>query len=249
MRRARLPAMNEPITLALRAGPRNALLAALDGHAELKVMLEPAELRRDEVLSDIGDEVRRVWFPHTAVLSITVPARDGGSAEAATIGREGMAGFISAFGDRRAFTRTVVQVSGTADWLPLARLEQAFDRDLAVRDLCLRYTQGLLAQVLQSVGCGAMHSAEQRLARWLLMLQDRAGQDTLELTHEFLAGMLGVRRATVSVALRALRDAGLVRHERGRVRIITRKGLEAKSCECYRIVRANYDRILPRSFS
>jgi len=240
--------MNKPAGTTARPGPRNSLLAALDGH-ELGSLLEPAELHRDEVLSDIGDEVRRVWFPHTAVLSITVPARDGESTEAATIGREGMVGFMSSFGERRAFTRTVVQVSGTADWLPLARLEQAFDRDLAVRDLCLRYTQGLLAQVMQSVGCGAMHDAGQRLARWLLMLQDRAGRDELALTQDFLAGMLGVRRATVSVALRGLSDAGVVRHERGRVQIRSRKGLEARSCECYRIVRAHYELILPHSFA
>ena len=240
--------MNKPVGTSTRPGPRNALLAALGGH-ELGQLAEPAELHRDEVLSDIGDEIRRIWFPHTAVISITVPARDGESTEAATIGREGMVGFMSSFGERRAFTRTVVQVSGSADWLPLARLEQAFDRDLAVRDLCLRYTQSLLAQVMQSVGCGAMHDAGQRLARWLLMLQDRAGRDELELTQDFLAGMLGVRRATVSVALRGLSDAGVVQHERGRVRIRSRKGLEARSCECYGIVRAHYDRILPHSFA
>src|SRR5690349_13930552 len=99
--------------------PRNSLLLALEPTHAIRSLLESADLTRGEVLSDVGDEIRRVWFPHTAVISITVPTRDGGSAEAATIGREGMVGFISAFGDNRAFTRTVVQVSGTADWLPL----------------------------------------------------------------------------------------------------------------------------------
>jgi CRP-like cAMP-binding protein len=241
--------MNKPLEHPTTSRPRNSLLLALNGTIGLLPMPEAAHLERGQVLSDIGDEIRRVWFPHTAVISITVPTRDGGSAEAATIGREGMVGFISAFGDRRAFTRTVVQVTGTAEWLPLARLEQAFEHDAKVRDLCLRYTQGLLAQVLQSVGCGALHTAEQRLARWLLMLQDRANSPALHLTQDFLAGMLGVRRATVSVAMRGLREAGLIQPERGRVLILTRSGLEAKSCECYRIVRSHYSRILPHSFS
>jgi CRP-like cAMP-binding protein len=170
-------------------------------------------------------------------------------AEAATIGREGMVGFVAAFGDRLAFARGLVQVPGTASCVPLDGLEAAFEADAAVRALCLSYVQALLGQVLQSVACGMLHSAEKRLARWLLMLNDRAARSDLRLTQDFLASMLGVRRATVAVAMRSLREDGLVRQSRGSITICDRAGLEARSCECYRIVRAYYGRVLPRTFA
>jgi CRP-like cAMP-binding protein len=231
--------------------PRNSLLAALEATTRngLLEAVETVSLRRGEVLSDSGQEVRKVYFPHGCVISLTVPAEDGSAAEAATVGREGMVGFTAAMGDRQAFTRNVVQIAGTASWLPLDRLAEAFEAGGATRDLCLRYAQTMLSQVLQSVVCGARHLAEQRLARWLLMLQDRAGGSELRLTQEFLAGMLCVRRATVAGIMRELGDAGIVRQGRGALEILDRRGLEGRSCECYRIVRDQYARLLPRTFA
>jgi CRP-like cAMP-binding protein len=229
------------------AGPPNALLEALQAEERelLEAHLQVVRLKRGDVLGEPDQPITQVYFPHDAVVSLTVATADGETAEAATIGREGMVGFVAAFGDRRAFARSLVQVTGRATRLPLARLEAAFERYPRVRELCLAYVQALLGQALQSVACGTLHPAEMRLARWLLMLHDRATRDELQLTHDFLASMLGVRRATVAVALAGMRKAGLVTQRRGSIVIADRAGLEARSCECYRVVQAYHARVLP----
>lgn len=231
--------------------PSNSLLLALK--AEERQALEPhlqeVRLKRGHVLDEPDEPITHVHFPNDAVVSLTVPTLAGETAEAATIGREGMVGFVAAFADRRAFARSLVQVSGTATRLPLARLEAAFEAYPSIRELCLAYVQVLLGQVLQSVACGTLHPAEMRLARWLLMLHDRAAKDELRLTQDFLADMLGVRRATVAVSLRAMREDGLLAQRRGSIVILDRPGLEGRSCECYRIVQAYHARVLPYTFA
>jgi CRP-like cAMP-binding protein len=230
--------------------PANALLAAIDRSAPgmLREQCVEVTLRRGQVLAEPGQPIGSVYFPHDAVISLTISMTAGVMAEAATVGREGMTGYSAAFGERAAFARSIVQVSGTADKLPLDTFAAAFDADRQVRQISLCYTQALLGQILQSVACGTLHTAEQRLARWLLMLQDRAGSDRLNLTQEFLAGMLGVRRATVSATLQGLRRRSIVEQERGVIRIQRRRTLEGVSCECYGIVRAYYDRVLPKIY-
>ena len=230
--------------------PANALLAAIDRAAPgmLREQCVEVELRRGQVLAEPGQPIGSIYFPHDAVISLTVSMAAGAMAEAATVGREGMTGYSAAFGERAAFARSVVQVAGSADRLPLDAFTAAFDADRRVRQISLSYTQALLGQILQSVACGTLHTAEQRLARWLLMLQDRAGGDRLNLTQEFLAAMLGVRRATVSAAVQALRHRSIVEQERGVILIQRRHALQDVACECYGIVRAYYERVLPKIY-
>lgn len=233
-----------------RAHPlQNRLLAefAQEDHPHLLPHLELVSLPRG-ILVEVGQEVTHAFFPIDCIIALTVTMNDGGTAETATVGREGMDGFIVALGDHRPLVRSMVQVEGTAARLPLSQLEAAFAKSPAIRDVILRYVQALMGQVMQFAACNALHVAEARFCRWLLMLRDRVGTDTLSLTHEFLAEMLGVQRPTVTLIARTLQTAGLIRYRRGLVEIVDRAGLEETSCECYGIVRGNYTRLLPRSF-
>jgi CRP-like cAMP-binding protein len=227
---------------------RNSLLAALPPEEQQALVphLETVHLARGTVLAEAGDALGHVYFPYDGVVSGTLTMRDGGTAEIATIGCEGMVGIGVVLGHARAITRNVVQVEGKAARLPTAELEAASARSAAVRALCLSYAMALLFQVMQSSACNALHPTEQRLCRWLLLLlHDRAGEDTLRLTQEFLAEMLGVCRPTVTLVARNLQAAGLIRYHRGTIEILDRAGLEEVSCECYRAVRAQYERLLP----
>lgn len=233
-------------TKAAEAVPDNALLAALQGKERdlIEPHLQLVRLAQGDVLGEPGQEITHVYFPHDAVISLTVGTQDGENAEAATVGREGMVNSIAAFADRRAFARSLVQLGGRASRLPVARLEAAFAVHPGIRELCLAYVQVLLAQVLQSVACGRLHTAEMRLARWLLMLHDRTNGDEVRLTQEFLADMLVVRRATVAGAVRSLREAGILGQRRGGLLIRDRAGLEGRACECYAVIRAYHARLL-----
>ncbi len=228
---------------------RNSLLAELAEQDRLHLLphLELVTLPRG-ILVEAGQEVTHAFFPLDCIIALTIIMRDGGTAETAAIGREGMDSFVVALGDYRPPVRSMVQVEGLAARLPLVQLEVAFATSPAIRDLLLRYVQALLGQAMQFAACNALHVAEARFCRWLLMLRDRVGTDTLNLTHEFLAEMLGVQRPTVTLIARTLQSAGLIRYRRGLVEIVDRAGLEEASCECYGTVRANYARLLPKSF-
>jgi CRP-like cAMP-binding protein len=230
---------------------RNSLLAALPPKERraLAPHLETVHLARGTVLAEAGDALGHVYFPHDSVVLSTPTMRDGGTAEIATIGREGMVGIGVVLGHARALTRNLVQVEGAAARLPVAELKVALARSPAVRAVCLSYVMVLLHQVIQSSACNALHPTEQRLCRWLLLLHDRAGEDTLRLTQEFLAEMLGVYRPTITLVARNLRAAGLIRYHRGTIEILDRVGLEEASCECYRAVRVQYERLLPDTFA
>jgi CRP-like cAMP-binding protein len=172
--------------------------------------------------------------------------RDGRVAETGTIGREGFTGSETILGnDDRANSRCLVQVSGTASKVPLSRLRAFLDERSHAHQLLLTYARALFAQVLQSVACNATHSVEQRCARWLLMTHDRAEADTFDLTQEFLAVMLSVRRASVNVIGKKFQKRGLIRYSRGKITILDRAGLEAASCECYGIIRRVFAQLLP----
>jgi CRP-like cAMP-binding protein len=230
--------------------PRNTLLAALNGTdlERLAPHLESVRLERGTVIAEVGDELSHVFFPDDCVISLIFGMADGRTAEAGSIGREGMVGFVTAMGDRTAIARNLVQLAGRARRLELAHLETAFTASPAIRQTFLRYAHVFLGQVMQSVACNALHPVTARLCRWLLTFHDRADGPLLRLTQEFLAEMLGVQRTTVTLVAGELQRAGLIRYRRGVVEILDRPGLERASCECYRANRRNYERLLPHTY-
>jgi DNA-binding transcriptional regulator YhcF (GntR family) len=225
----------------------NRLLAAVP--AIDRAMLEPhaqfAELAHGQVLFEPGEDVVITHFPLTGTMAaLVVVLEDGRTAEAASVGREGAIGGVVSAGHKPAFSRAVTQIAGPALRIETAGIEVAKQRSLVVRDLFDRYADVLLAQVLQSVVCNSFHPMRQRLARWLLMTQDRIASDELPLTQEYLAQMLGVHRSTVIRVARLLQNDGVIRSARGRLTVVNRAKLEKASCECYGAVAQHYERIL-----
>ena len=239
----RKPQINEP-------HPRlaNRLLAAL-GTRDFEVLephLEVVALPRGKVLFEPGDDVHTTYFPcRKTMISLLIVTRDGREVEAATIGREGAVGGIVSEGHKPAFDRAVVQVPGSAFCISTSYLEAAKLGSARFGDLFSRYADALLAQMMQGVACNALHSVEERCARWLLATHDRAGDHIIQLTQESLAEMLGVQRTTVSAVTSSLAARGLIKTLRGRVEILDRKGLERVSCECYEAVEGHFARVLP----
>lgn len=188
--------------------------------------------------------LRHVLFPTTCVGSALTVMGDGSAVETGTIGNEGFIGLQVLFGVGSVPDETVCQIPGEALIIPADAFATALDASSALRHVLMRYTQYVLTLSSQSTACNRLHTVPQRYARWVLMTHDRVGRDDFSLTQEFLAMMLGVRRASVSVAASALRDAGVVDYNRGAVRVVDRPGLEGASCECYRATRDEYDRLL-----
>lgn len=217
----------------------NRLLATLEPEdfARLEPYLEVVSLSRGMVLYETEETIRTAFFPHDAMVSLVTALEEGGSVEMAVFGREAVIGFSNSLVAHQSFGRYVVQVSGTASRMAVGRLHEAADARPAIRQLLLRFTEALLRQTLQTVACNAVHNVEARCCRWILSTHDRIGQDTLPLTHEFLAAMLGVQRPTVTVVARTLQGAGLIRYRRGAVVVLDRAGLEEAACECYAAVR------------
>ncbi|WP_376089100.1 Crp/Fnr family transcriptional regulator [Roseomonas sp. CCTCC AB2023176] len=226
----------------------NRLLASLRplDRALLEPYLEPVLLTKGQVLFAPGDDVRTTHFPSiTTMASLVIGTNDGRAAEAATIGREGAIGGIISSGHKPAFAQAEVVLPGPALAIDIGRLEEAKERSPSIRDLFARYADALLAQVMQSVACNALHPLHARCCRWLLTTQDRSDSPDIALTQEVLAEMLGVQRTTVSTVVGALRDRGLIRYARGQVTILDRPRLEAAACECYGAVRSHFERVLP----
>jgi len=225
---------------------RNRLLASLpaDLLTRFKARLEPIDLKSGDVLFEPDEPIAHVYFPVNAVVSLLAIMTDGNAGEVATVGNEGMVGVPIFLGTESMPVQSITQVAGAAyrmrgdDFLNEARGEGV------LHDLLHRYTQALLTQVAQSAVCNRLHPMEERAARWLLMTHDRVGASEVRLTHEFLAAMLGVRRATVSVAAGLLERAGLIEQRCGVIRIVDRPGLETASCGCYFIIKAEYERLL-----
>ncbi|MBM6584433.1 Crp/Fnr family transcriptional regulator [Microvirga sp. BT689] len=228
----------------------NRLLAALepDDFAALEPHLHEVNLQQDQVLYEAGDPLRHAYFPHDTVVSLVAVLKDGRSAEMAVYGREGALGLVSAVTAVHSFGRYIVQAKGTASRIELERLHEVIGRCPKVRQLVLRFTEAMMARVLQNVACNAVHSVEARACRWILSMHDRLDRDTVPLTHEFLADMLGVQRSTVSSITRALQEAGLIRQGRGVITVTNRAGLEQTSCECYGTVRRSFERLLPHTY-
>lgn len=226
---------------------RNRLLASLppDEYERLTTKMKRLRLPLGYPLWDVGREIEFVLFPIDSVASILMLMEDGSAVEVGTVGNEGMAGLPAFFGVESTPGRAFLQVAGEAWRLPAAALREETARGGMLAEVLRLYTQTFFVQVAQSTACNRLHPAEERLARWLLMTSDRVGRDTFGLTHEFLAEMLGVRRPTVSLVARTLQQAGLISYNRGTVLIEDRPGLVAASCECYEIVRAEYERVFP----
>jgi CRP-like cAMP-binding protein len=224
----------------------NRLLATFP--AELRELIEErmslVELEQGSTVLRRGVDFDHSLFPFgMTMISLVVDLDDGRSVEVASIGREGAVGGIVSCGHAPAFTRAEVMVAGPAARVPMAVIEDAKGRSAHLRNLYCRYSDYLLAQIMQTVACNSFHSIEGRAARWLLTAQDRAG-DRLELTQESLAGLLGVQRTTVNAVARELQDEGLITTRRGIIQVHDRAGLERRSCECYNRVERFFGDIL-----
>ena len=226
-------------------GRGNRLLARLPEaeYRRLLPHLEPVELKVDSVLYEAHGPIDYAYFPRGAALSALVVMRDGNLIEVATVGSEGLVGHYG-FGGTISPHRVVVQIGGGGYRIASRALQEEATTDGPLKDLLTRYSVAFMAQVSQSVACNGLHRLEQRCCRWLLMSRDRVGSNDLRLTHEYPALMLGARRASVTDALQPLQEAGLLRSRRGRITILDGAGLEARSCECYFVVRDEYDRLL-----
>ena len=226
---------------------RNRLLACLPEPVwqRWRAELEPVDLQRGKVLCEPGARLSHVLFPTTAIVSLQYLTESGSSAEIAVIGNEGMVGTWLPLGGGTTPSRDVVQSAGRGFRLSASVLMAEFNRSGAVMHLLLRYTQALLTQTSQMAVCNRHHSLEQRLCQWLLMRLDRLQSTHIAATHELIAHMLGVRREGVTEAAGRLHKAGLIICRRGDIEVQDRQGLEARSCECYRVIKNEYDRLLP----
>jgi CRP-like cAMP-binding protein len=225
----------------------NYLLAALPARefARLAPLLEIVALPARGVLYESGQPIRYVHFPTAGVVSLlTPPERQGVGIEVGVLGREGMTGLPLFLGVSTTLFRCVVQVPGQALRMRARDFQNHLSPHSLLHRLLLHYTHAFLAQVSQSAACNALHPVVKRLARWVLTVQERAGNDRFPLTHEFLAAMLGVRRASVSEAARRLQQAGLIRYVRGEVMVQDRQGLESAACGCHRLIQAEFSRPL-----
>jgi CRP-like cAMP-binding protein len=228
---------------------QNHLLAALPAEdlARLDSKLKLVPLTLGDVLYESGSRQRWVYFPTTAIVSLLYMMADGASAEIAVVGNEGMIGVSIFMGGATTPSRAVVQSAGHAYRLNGRLLKADFTLGGAMQHLLLRYTQALLTQMAQTAVCNRHHSLDQQLCRWLLLSLDRLSGSELIMTQELIANMLGVRREGVTEAAGNLQDDGLIEYRRGRITVLDRKGLEARTCECYAVVKAESDRLLPQT--
>jgi CRP-like cAMP-binding protein len=230
------------------ADPRtNQLLAALPPAEwqRWQLELEPVEMPLGQVLYESGNTLSHVYFPSTAIVSLLYVMENGASAEIAVVGHEGVVGVALFMGGESTPSRAVVQSAGRGFRLKAQTIKHEFDRSPAVMHLLLRYTQALITQMAQTAVCNRHHSLDQQLCRWLLLSLDRLPGSELRMTQELIANMLGVRREGVTEAALKLQKAGLIRYARGRILVLDRDALERCSCECYAVVKKEYDRLLP----
>jgi len=229
----------------MNSSQTNNILAALPGSALEKFArnLRPVQLKVGDVLYEPEERIEHVYFPTEGVISLLTAFGDGATVEAGVIGREGMLGTAVVMGAKTTPHQALVQADGHALKMAAHDLKATLEGDGLLLDLLLHFTNALFTQVAQTAGCNRAHSLEQRLARWLLLTHDRVEQDEFAITQDFLSRMLGVRRAGVSVAANTLREMRAIDYRRGKVVVLDRSGLENASCECYSIVKAEYDRL------
>ena len=226
---------------------RNRLLGALPEaeYQRWRARLEPVELPLGTVLYESGSTLEHVYFPTTAIVSLLYVMENGASAEIAVVGNEGIVGVSLFMGGESTPSRAVVQSAGHGVRLEAKAMKDEFNRSGPVLHLLLRYTQALITQMAQTAVCNRHHSLDQQLCRWLLLSLDRLQGNELVMTQELIANMLGVRREGVTEGALKLQKAGLIRYARGHISVLDRPGLEARSCECYAVVKKEYDRLLP----
>jgi CRP-like cAMP-binding protein len=225
----------------------NYLLAALP-EAEWQRWLpelEPIEMPLGQVLYESGSTLSHVYFPISSIVSLLYVMEDGASAEIAVVGNEGIVGISLFMGGGSTPSRAVVQSAGRGLRLKAQMMKDEFDKNGPVLHLLLRYTQALITQMSQTAVCNRHHSLDQQLCRWLLLSLDRLPGDELAMTQELIANMLGVRRGGVTEAALQLQKAGLIQYVRGHITVLDRAGLERRTCECYAVVKKEYDRLLP----
>jgi CRP-like cAMP-binding protein len=222
----------------------NRLLASLPRtvFTAIKPDLKLVELNHGDILAETGNQIRRVYFPHSGIISLVVELSIGDTIETATIGRDGVIGAASALDGRISFNKGIVQVGGVASVIGVERLRALADENKRFRSILIRHEQVLFAQAQQSAACNASHSAEARMCRWLLRMRDLAGE-RLKLTQQFLGQMMGVQRSTVSIAANTLQRAGLIKYRRGNIEILNVEGLREAACECYATVAAHYQKL------
>ncbi|MBT9553429.1 MAG: Crp/Fnr family transcriptional regulator [Hydrogenophaga sp.] len=226
----------------------NQLLAAMPEAEWQRIapLLEAVDLPLGQVLYESGAKMSHVYFPINAIVSLLYVMENGASAEIAVVGNEGLVGIALFMGGETTPSRAVVQSAGQGYRLRAADIKEEFNRSGPVLHLLLRYTQALITQMAQTAVCNRHHSLDQQLCRWLLLSLDRLSGNELVMTQELIANMLGVRREGVTEAALKLQKLDLIRYARGHITVLDRDGLEARVCECYAVVKTEYDRLLPR---
>ena len=227
--------------------PQNQLLAVLpqDVWQRLAPQMEPVDMPLGQVLCESGSTLKHVYFPVTSIVSLLYVMENGASAEIAVVGNEGIVGISLFMGGDSMPSRVVVQSAGRGLRLKAQLLKEEFNLGGPVMHVLLRYTQALITQMAQTAVCNRHHALEQQLCRWLLLSLDRLTSNELLMTQELIANMLGVRREGVTEAALKLQKLGLISYARGRILVLDRAGLEARTCECYAVVKKEYDRLLP----
>jgi CRP-like cAMP-binding protein len=214
--------------------------------SQLEPQLKKMKLDQGDVLHPAGEPIGHVYFPISGMVSMLTILKTGRAVEIAVVGREGVVGGSIAAEGSRSFAQATVHMSGEAFRVAAAPFLKLFEASREFRKRINGYQSVLALQTQQSAACHAVHTVEERLARWLLHAQDTVDQDTIDLTQEFFADRLGVQRSSVSLTAHALQKAGLIRYSRGRIKILDREGIEECACECYEVVRREIDRVSPR---
>lgn len=236
-----------PVALDQQHATANYLLASLTHEERARILpsLQPAVFMSGDTVYECGKALDYIYFPTSCIVSLVYTMENGMSAEVGLIGNEGAVGISLFMGGDTMPHRATVLMAGNAIRMKSSLLREEFKRGGALQLRLLRYTQAFLTQITQTAVCNRFHSVEQRLGRWLLLCHDRARTDDLRMTQDFMSAMLGGRRQSVTLSAGRLQNAGLIQYSRGLIRILDRKGLEAVACECYRVVKNEFDRLLP----
>lgn len=235
-----------PIPNTSQQPVENHLLATLPGevYERLAPHLQPISFALGGVVYESSEQMKHLYFPTTCIVSLLYSMSNGATAEMGLVGNDGVVGIALFMGGNTVPNRAVVQVAGDALKVPAPIIQAEFKLGGPCQIALLRYTQALMTQISQTAVCNRLHLVEQRLCRWLLLCHDRMPSDKIRLTQEYIANMLGVRREGVTNAAGHLQAAGLIRYVRGHITILNRQGLEKASCECYQVVKTEFDRLL-----
>lgn len=224
----------------------NRLLGAFTKEAHDRIIphMTEVDLKLGATVCEAGGLLTHAYFPQGCVLSLLTVLENGSEIECANIGREGAFGLFSAMYSRVSYSRCTVQLQGSMIRCDIRPLQMEFQNSAHMQDLFVSYSETLLAQVMQTVACNSLHSVEERLCRWLLMMHDRADGENLTYTHEFLARIMGANRTSITLAAQSLQNKGLISYRRGMMQVVDRLGLEGETCECYSVVNARFEAFL-----